>query len=130
MTNRADILEALADRVEKANAEQQASFLIEAFDLVDWRSRNRGRVIEHNPRWFRFDKMIRAEAYESAAMTLLPDNCQWTIEPDSAWVRWMGSDVEEAQGHLTGRNGKCTALALCAACLRAQAMIERERSNV
>lgn len=57
-----------------------------------------------------------------AAVTLVPDGCQWTIEPDAAWVRWMGrSDVEEAQGHLMGRDGKCTAIALCIAALRAVA---------
>lgn len=64
---------ALAERVEKATADQQAPLLIEAFDLVDWRQRRRGQIIENNPNWFRFDKMIRAEAYESAAMALVPE---------------------------------------------------------
>ena len=55
-----------------------------------------------------------------AAMGLVPPNCQWTLEPDSAWVRWMGKDdVEEAQGVLCGRDGKCTAIALCIAALKA-----------
>lgn len=63
----------LAARCEAAIAEQQAPLLIEAFDLTNWRSRAKGRLVEHNPQWWRFDKMIRAEAFESAAMTLVPE---------------------------------------------------------
>lgn len=65
----------LAERCEGASADEQATLLIEAFDLIDWRSKP-GRsagITQHNPRWFKFDKMIRAEAYESAAMMLVPE---------------------------------------------------------
>lgn len=56
-----------------------------------------------------------------AALTLVPEGCQWTIEPDSAWVRRMGrDDVDEAQGFLIGRDGECTAIAICIAALKAQ----------
>lgn len=60
-----------------------------------------------------------------AALTLVPKNCDWTLEPDGAWVRWMGKDdVCEAQSHFMQREGTCTALALCAAALRALAATE------
>src|SRR5689334_3054514 len=35
------------------------------------------------------------------AMQLIPKGAQWTVEADSAWVRWIGrKDVEEAQSVL------------------------------
>lgn len=74
--------------------------------------------------WIGYDLLNIAPAYTTsidAALTLVPENCDWTIEPDGAWVRWMGADdVEEAQCVLSQRGGKCTALALCIAALRAR----------
>lgn len=56
-----------------------------------------------------------------AAMTLMPEGSQWTLEADAAWVRLLTmADVDEFQGHFTGRGGKCTALALCIAALLAR----------
>lgn len=56
-----------------------------------------------------------------AALTLVPNDASWSLEPDSAWIRWMGKDdVDEAQGHLFQRGGKCTAIALCIAALKAR----------
>lgn len=55
-----------------------------------------------------------------AALSLVPDGYHYTIEPDGAWIRCMGKDdVHEFQSVLMRRGGKCTALALCAASLRA-----------
>lgn len=55
------------------------------------------------------------------ALTLVPEGASWTIEPDGAWVRWMGKDdVEEAQGFLPLRGGKCTAIAICVAAFKAR----------
>jgi hypothetical protein len=59
-----------------------------------------------------------------AAMTLVPEGALWTLEPDTAWVRWIDHDhpagVNEAQAGYNGREGKATALALCAAALKAR----------
>lgn len=43
---------------------------------------------------------------------MLP-GCIWTIEQDACWLRTMrGDDVKEHQGFLTGRDGKCTPIAI------------------
>lgn len=56
-----------------------------------------------------------------AAMSLIPADCQWTLESDAAWVRWMEGDrVREAQWGFNGRGGKSTALAICIAALYAR----------
>jgi hypothetical protein len=55
------------------------------------------------------------------ALTLIPKGCDWHIEPDGAWVHWMGkNDVEEAQCVLIGRDGKCTPIAICVAAFKAR----------
>lgn len=56
-----------------------------------------------------------------AALTLVPENADWSLEKDGAWVRWMGKDdAQEVQSVLVGRDGKCTAIALCIAALKAR----------
>lgn len=56
-----------------------------------------------------------------AALTLVPARAQWTLEQDAAWVRMLSDDdVDEFQGHLFGREGNCTAIALCIAALKAR----------
>ena len=56
------------------------------------------------------------------SLLIVPKRCDWHIEPDGAWLRWITktSTVQETQCVLTGRDGKCTALALTAAALRAR----------
>jgi hypothetical protein len=59
-----------------------------------------------------------------AALTLVPAGCQWTIEQDAAWVRWLTEDdVGEAQGVLNQREGECTAICICIAALKARAAL-------
>ncbi len=68
--------------------------------------------------------VARYTASLDAALTLVPTNAQWTLETDTAWVRWVGkNDVEEAQGGFNCREGTCTALALCIAALKAREAI-------
>ena len=56
-----------------------------------------------------------------AALTLVPEGCQWTIEADTAWLRWPeGDKIREAQGAFNRSGGKKTALALCIAALKAR----------
>lgn len=67
------------------------------------------------------DSVREFTASIDAALTLLPEGYHYTIEPDSAWIRCMGKDdVEEFQCALLRRGGECTALALCAAILKAR----------
>jgi hypothetical protein len=64
------------------------------------------------------------------ALTLVPTSAQWSLEADTAWVRWMGKDdVEEAQGGFNGREGTCTALALCIAAIKARVAINNQRQS-
>lgn len=131
----ADLI-SLAERVEKAEGYDRANFRgwegwalqKEVALAVGWACEKDGRGESH---W----TDDRGKAAQSpmflcsldAAMTLVPEGCDWTIEPDSAWVRWMGEkDIEQAQSALFGRGGKCTALALTAAALRARATQEGE----
>lgn len=64
-----------------------------------------------------------------AALMLVPEGYHWTLEPDTAWVRWdTGDDVGETQGALNGRGGKQTALALCVAALKARQAMAAENA--
>ena len=66
-------------------------------------------------------EVLHYTASIDAALTLVPTAAIWTLEPDAAWVRQLSADdVDEFQGHLSGRGGKCTAIALCIAALRAR----------
>jgi hypothetical protein len=66
MTKRADLL-ALASRVEAGTAEQQADLIQDAWDMM-------GPLVRWTPEQARkFGIMIDAEAYESAALMLVPD---------------------------------------------------------
>lgn len=56
-----------------------------------------------------------------AALTLVPESCDWTLEKDFAVVRWLSvDDVDEAKAGFNGRSGTCTPLAICIAALKAR----------
>lgn len=68
----------------------------------------------------RFGTMLDAGAYESAAMSLVPENTSWATgvggkEPEWIWA-WVGSPL------LNLRHAATPALALIAAALRAHAV--------
>lgn len=61
-----------------------------------------------------------------AAMSLIPDGTQWTIEVDAVWIRWLTrKDVSEVQSVMCGRGGAATARAMVAACLKAKSALGR-----
>lgn len=112
----------LALRVEAGTAEEQASLLIKAFDATDWRSKRRGSLISHNPRWFRFGKMIHAEAFESAALMLEPEGYGICIR---RFCDGTGNATVYAPETSSPPSVAATpALALASASLRAHAALE------
>jgi hypothetical protein len=133
MTN----LLALADRVERAtdpDGELEADIW---FAVTEGATRNKwsyvhkatGRECWMDETRDKFGHLVLVPRYmESldAAMTLVPKGCSWTLEPDGAWIRWMGKDdVEEVQCVLQQRGGTCTPIALTTACLRARASTDK-----
>lgn len=114
----------LATRLEQGTAEQQQELLEEAWDTIAplrgiaWASVNAGR----------FGRMIDAEAYESAALTLVPEGeGRWPqvyyVGPNPndqryghRWSVWEKGKIEPHKGH----NKDSSALALAAAALRAR----------
>ena len=78
--------------------------------------------------------MLSLEKFTSSfddAMTLIPESCQWTIETDSAWIRFMGrKDVREVQCVFYGKDGDATILAVVGAALKARAALKQRPSAV
>jgi hypothetical protein len=112
----------LAERCEAATAEQQRELLEDAWAAIHGRAprRNRGGDNAVN----RFVSMIDAKAYESAAMTLVPEGLHFGLgdfyDIKCAWA-WCGRmsgtlAIDEEIG-----SAATTALALCAAAMRALA---------
>jgi hypothetical protein len=121
----------LIERLEKATGPDRHLNALIYLDVVEpslrasWRAPNgvgpEGYYARIGPRY--------TESID-AALTLVPSSAQWSLEADTAWVRWMGKDdVEEAQGGFNGREGTCTALALCIAAIKARAAISNQRQS-
>ena len=117
MTSKQDIL-ALADRVEKAEASEQAEMIADAWDVLGpirkWESAEAAR----------FADMLDAEAYESAAMMLVPEGLHWTAQTDKDGAHVsVGKADSDARGiFYTGcrqATAKSLGLALTAAALHA-----------
>ena len=114
---------ALASRCEQATVDQQATLLLEAFDLTNWRSRRKGQLVENNPQWLRFDKMVRVEAFESAAMSLVPEVWVLTL---TVWESEAEARLEDDRIHPVRLpsivfEAASAALAIASASLRARA---------
>lgn len=115
--NPSDLL-SLANECEQAKACDQHDLLRSAFKLVF--GGPECIPIDHwpgykSPRWDRFHLMLNAEAYLNAAITLVPD--------DYVWIAGLGVDRKPIASVEFGhqRTAATTALALCAAVLRAMA---------
>ena len=114
-------LEKLAARCEAATADEQHKLLYEAFDAI-FGFVPRNMALKDIPegalaRQVRFSASMRSRAHIDAAMTLVPKGWAYAIEPDAVWLRYGDA---EAFAHVPRGDGKCTALALTAAALRAQ----------
>ena len=112
-----DALTELAERCEKATAEQQRELLLEAFETLT-------AAFVATPSAIKFVRMLDAEAYESAAMTLVPEG--WTYDayqgPSGQPHRWKLRTIGDGDKFYTEVEAKAAtpALALCAAALRAR----------
>lgn len=120
---KAETLRALADRVEKATAEQQGDMLEAAWNAV-------GHIARPTPeKASSFARKIDAEAYESAALMLVPEGeGHWPqvyytgINPNNPNSQRCRVEIwGNGQRRRARSNAATPALAFCAAALRAQA---------
>ncbi len=121
-------LNTLVERIEAATPDQQRELLIEAWvavhgpkpprihggtpELTAW-------LIAYNP----FHAMLDVNAYESAALTLVQEGCQWRVDShyNMAGVFEYYMDQQEGPSMSEyGGEGSTPALALCCAALRAR----------
>jgi hypothetical protein len=132
----------LAARVEAAGADEQRELLLEAFIAVfgspirAWTCVVTGRVTDYeaSAEFARFDAMLSAKAYESAALMLVPQNCLFTAR--TLWDRdkvagfasisryELGGPKDQLRRYWIDEwqaNAPTPALAICAASLRAHA---------
>lgn len=120
----------LAERCEKATAEQQRELLLEAFETLT-------AAFVATPSAIKFVRMLDAEAYESAAMTLVPEwaklhflqDTEYDNPAEKTWSANLRAREEKAREPGFGSEWQswCAtpALALCAAALRARASIQK-----
>jgi hypothetical protein len=137
-----DELIEMAERCERAEPSEQRALLTQAFEVVHGRQLAAGWETEDgrcetNAR-LKFDRMLEAGAFESAAMTLVPEG--WAVErsgwhtiaePHHAgfelWQYRKNADGEyrhSSSETITKGSAVTAALALCAAALRARATTE------
>lgn len=120
---------ALADKCEVADASEQRELLEAA-----WRKLRGDEFVTSGVNYFyRFQAMLDAEAYESAALMLLPDMTgkEWSLDyalrderfgPYQArFNQWAAKDDPEEMSPQWIANGYTPALAITAAALRARA---------
>jgi hypothetical protein len=110
-----DTLLSLALRCEQASADEQWSLLREAGDALlatgDFGKRDR------------FSRFLNSEAYESAAMLLLPEGCAWQLGECEGVI---GACVWPNPDSMPVVNAATPALAFTAASLRARASQESQ----
>lgn len=136
MTEKSSLL-SLAERVEAAGAGEQREMLESAFRAIH--GEKPARIPGGSPEWLAwldrynpFHRMLEAKAYESAALSLVPEGWRWqagqfNIDPLKCSADLAQAGQIEAEGIRYGTGlrmraqGKAAtpALALTAACLRA-----------
>ena len=91
-------LTALAARMQEAQAEEQRELLEAAYKLLNPRKGlGWDRAIQHADKQCRFDSMIYGQAYESAALMLIPDGFDWAMFRTNGGLTihaWCGSRDE------------------------------------
>ena len=129
-----EALRSLAAKVEAAPSDN-AELFGEVFRALFpkpariWVTDNNGPWTEEYSAWqekqSRFYELLEAEAYESAAMRLVPEGVDWEVGYAKSHGEYLDERLNGANGFaaVAGRNVFATspALALTAACLRALA---------
>jgi hypothetical protein len=86
-----ETLMGLAERCEQAPAEEQREWLEQAFYAIneapDYGTDERAEWVEKSRR---FHRLINADAFLDAAMTLVPEGCLWRLEQRSGVERRDG----------------------------------------
>ena len=136
----------LAEMIEKATEGQQEALLVEAFEAMHGPKPERVHGgSEELTAWLGlfnpFYAMLKACAYESAAMSLVPEGCQGAFDPrfmdDDGVVRFKGFCFKPDWSRWTPHGdwiatlaeselAATPALALCAAALKARSQSEGE----
>lgn len=129
----ADILNDLATRVEAGSADMQRELLNESWNALaqhsaDFRTFARARCPGFWANASKFAVMLDAWAFESAAMTLVPEGLRFEVtttgyRPGATVCGNILTGVHE------GSYAATPALALTAACLRAHAAIAKENEG-
>lgn len=119
-------LRALADRCEKATG-PDLGLMREAYDACLPRQLpSSAGTIRWSRHYLRFSRLIEAEAWLDAAMTLVPEGFMWRVQswPDGvneAILEKGAGDFGAIDARHTETFAATPALALCAAALRARA---------
>ena len=120
-------IDALIARAEQAGEEEQREVLEEAAAFI-WGVECRG-VIIHDPELFdrlcAFDDMLDAEAYESAAMMLVPEGRGWELR--SGWALVWPKTVSGYVYCALEAEATTPAIALVAAILKTHKEITSDR---
>lgn len=118
----------LAARCESAAEAEQRELLDEAWDAV-------APMFPRDllaDRAARFGRMFDAEAYESAALMLVPEGWAWMAgcaAGETFFATLSPTDESGIEADMIDTNAATPALALCAAALRARAQIEGGTDN-
>jgi hypothetical protein len=122
-------LHSLAARAEAADPSEQREVLIAAAAAVVGAFEKTAKTTRLNPFWTRFQRMLDAEAYESAAMMLLPVGCRFNLNKrpyaegrqDGYHTQVWFSRYYETAADIPNAWASTPALALIAAACRARA---------
>ena len=124
MTDR-DALLALGERVEGASIDEQRALLIEAFIAILGPASilKKSGIRAWNPHWTRFNRMLGADAFESAAMMLVPEDMRDEIEITTLYcvarVTINMNHGDDGCPFYGSNDCNSISLAICAAALRA-----------
>lgn len=109
----------LIERCEGGERCDQAQTLLDAFELLRWpRQTRRGPLVTHHPEIFAFEKMLNANAFESAALSLLPPEGAWRKLTDGGPSVYAASPYNAASQVRHDGNSPIFSLGMVAAILR------------
>lgn len=116
----------LAERCEGADASMQGALLEEAWETMaehsaDFRAFATAPISGFGNNAGKFGMAIDAHAYESGALSLVPEDSKWSITSGGGANEWQAWVWPAEGGRPDWRIAATPALALCAAALRARA---------